>query len=43
MLIIAQSAPMRQRPIFTGIITVIYRVASIAGPLIGGALIDRVS
>lgn len=43
MLIISQSAPMRQRPIYTGIITAIFGVASIAGPLIGGALTDRVS
>ncbi|KAF7716754.1 MFS-type transporter [Penicillium ucsense] len=43
MLIIAQSAPIRQRPIFTGILTAIYGIAGIAGPLIGGALTDRVS
>ncbi|KAJ5488465.1 hypothetical protein N7539_003355 [Penicillium diatomitis] len=43
MLIIAQSAPIRQRPIFTGVLTAIYGIAGIAGPLIGGALTDRVS
>ncbi|KAL4862414.1 hypothetical protein BDV12DRAFT_207219 [Aspergillus spectabilis] len=43
MLIISQSAPKRQRPIYTAIINSIFGVAGVAGPLIGGALTDHAS
>jgi MFS family permease len=40
-LIIAESVPMRQRPIFTALISAIYSVSGVAGPIIGGALTDH--
>jgi MFS family permease len=43
MLIVSQSVPMRQRPLCTGIVTALYAVAGVAGPLLGGALTDYVS
>ncbi|KAH8688640.1 MFS transporter [Talaromyces proteolyticus] len=41
MLIIAESAPMHQRPIYNGIIIAIFSIAGVAGPLLGGALTDN--
>ncbi|KAJ0423120.1 major facilitator superfamily domain-containing protein [Aspergillus carlsbadensis] len=42
-LIIAQTIPLQRRPLVTSIIGSIYGVASVAGPLIGGALTDHTS
>ncbi|KAH8692966.1 putative MFS toxin efflux pump [Talaromyces proteolyticus] len=41
MLIIAESAPLHQRPVYNGIIMAIFTVAGVAGPLLGGALTDN--
>ena len=43
LVIIAYAVPLRQRPIYTGIIGGMYGLASVAGPLMGGAFTDRVS
>ncbi|KAF7374652.1 ABC transporter [Mycena sanguinolenta] len=43
MFIIAQVTTLRQRPIFMGVFGAVYAVASIVGPLIGGAFADHVS
>ncbi|KAL3460667.1 MFS general substrate transporter [Aspergillus heterothallicus] len=40
-LIIAQSVPLRQRPIYTGALSAMYGVSSVAGPLMGGAFTDN--
>jgi MFS family permease len=40
-LIIAQTIPLKRRPLITSIIGSLYGVASMAGPLIGGALTDH--
>ncbi|KAL2853989.1 major facilitator superfamily domain-containing protein [Aspergillus pseudodeflectus] len=40
-LIIAQTIPLKRRPLVTSIIGSLYGVASMAGPLIGGALTDH--
>lgn len=41
--LIAYSAPPRRRPVFTGIIGASYGVASVVGPLLGGAFTDHVT
>lgn len=43
MLIISQSMPLEKRPIFTGIISGLYGIAGVAGPLLGGAFTEYVS
>lgn len=43
MIIIAHSVPLRQRPMYTGIIGAMYGLASVAGPLLGGVFTDKVS
>ena len=43
MVIIAYAVPLVKRPIFTGLIGGMYGLASVAGPLMGGAFADRVS
>ena len=42
-LIVAYTVPLRQRPIYTGLIGGMYGIASVAGPLLGGAFTDHVS
>ena len=43
LVIIAYAVPLVKRPIFTGIIGGMYGLASVAGPLMGGAFTDKVS
>lgn len=42
-LIIATSVPLYQRPTFAGLIGGMYGIASVAGPLMGGAFTDKAS
>ncbi|KAF2869628.1 putative efflux pump antibiotic resistance protein [Massariosphaeria phaeospora] len=42
-LILMCSAPLQKRPLYLGIITAMFGIASIAGPYIGGAFTDRAS
>ena len=41
LLILAHSAPLEKRPTYIGLIGGMYGIASIAGPLLGGAFTDR--
>jgi len=42
-LIIANTVPLSQRPTYTGLVGAMYGIASVAGPLMGGAFTDHVS
>ncbi|KAF2834088.1 MFS general substrate transporter [Patellaria atrata CBS 101060] len=42
-LIIAHTVPLVQRPTYTGLIGAMYGIASVAGPLMGGAFTDRLT
>ncbi|KAK3699473.1 MFS sugar transporter [Vermiconidia calcicola] len=42
-LILANTVPLRKRPIYTGLIGGMYGIASVAGPLLGGVFTDKVS
>ncbi|OCK75415.1 MFS general substrate transporter [Lepidopterella palustris CBS 459.81] len=41
--IMAHTTPLRWRPLFTSLIGAVYGIASVAGPLIGGAFAQRVT
>jgi hypothetical protein len=43
LLIISRSVPLRQRPIYMGAIGGMYGIASVAGPLMGGAFTDHLT
>ncbi|CRG91957.1 Putative HC-toxin efflux carrier TOXA [Talaromyces islandicus] len=43
LLIISRTVPLRQRPAYMGLIGGMYGIASVAGPLMGGAFTDHVS
>ncbi|KAJ7284548.1 MFS transporter [Mycena rebaudengoi] len=43
LIIIAHSVPLSKRPLFTGLIGAMYGIASVAGPLMGGAFTDKVT
>jgi len=38
LIILAHSVPLRKRPMYTGFIGAMYGIASVAGPLMGGAV-----
>lgn len=40
LIILAHSAPLRRRPLYTGLIGGVYGISSVAGPLLGGAFTD---
>ena len=42
-LIVANTVPLRKRPTYTGLIGGMYGIASVAGPLMGGAFTDKVT
>ena len=43
LIIVAYSVPLAKRPVYTGIIGGMYGIASVAGPLLGGAFTDKVT
>ncbi|KAI9765812.1 MAG: MFS sugar transporter [Geoglossum simile] len=43
LIIVAHAVPLHQRPIYTGFIGAVYGIASVAGPLMGGAFTDHLS
>lgn len=43
LLIVQRSVPLQQRPAYMGIIGSMYGIASVAGPLMGGAFTDRLT
>ncbi|ETN36532.1 uncharacterized protein HMPREF1541_08810 [Cyphellophora europaea CBS 101466] len=43
MTIIGYSVPLRRRPIFIGFVSSMFGIASVVGPILGGAFTDRVS
>ncbi|KAI2640361.1 putative efflux pump [Hypomontagnella submonticulosa] len=43
LLILAHSVPLARRPMYTGIISSMYGIASVAGPLLGGVFTDKVT
>ncbi|KAJ7284547.1 major facilitator superfamily domain-containing protein [Mycena rebaudengoi] len=43
LIIIAHSVPLSKRPMFTGLTGGMYGIASVAGPLMGGAFTDKVT
>ena len=40
-LIVTHTVPLHQRPVYTGMIGGMYGIASVAGPLMGGAFTDN--
>ncbi|KIW67751.1 hypothetical protein PV04_06981 [Phialophora macrospora] len=43
MTIVGYSVPLRKRPIYIGLLSSMFGIASVVGPILGGALTDRVS
>ena len=43
MIIIGYSVPLRKRPIYVGLLSSMFGVASVVGPILGGAFTDRMS
>ncbi|OAL24890.1 hypothetical protein AYO20_10594 [Fonsecaea nubica] len=43
MTIVAYSVPLRKRPIYIGLLSSMFGIASVVGPILGGAFTDRVS
>jgi MFS family permease len=41
LIIVAYSVPLRKRPVYSGAIGAMYGIASVAGPLMGGAFTDK--
>lgn len=41
LIIVAHSVPLAKRPIYSGLIGAMYGIASVAGPLLGGAFTDK--
>jgi MFS family permease len=41
MTIIGYSVPLRKRPIFIGLVSSMFGIASVVGPILGGAFTDR--
>ncbi|KAK3689925.1 major facilitator superfamily domain-containing protein [Podospora appendiculata] len=43
LIILAYSVPLSRRPMFTGLIASMYGIASVSGPLLGGAFTDKLT